>query len=239
MRPLSEFEAEELLAGYVLNALPPDEVIAVEAHLRGCDEHRRAAADLSATASSLALVVDDQEPPVTLKQRVADAIRLDSRAARTTIPDAGAAILRPMRPDAWRRVLRPPAQLVAAAAVAIALAIGILVGMRIAAPAQQTWTFKGNQFAPQGQATLVYDRGQHSGVLAVTGLPSLRPGQVYEVWLIRGGTPVDAGISEQANGSAVVRISYDPTQYQTLAITVEPGEQSKPTTTPILAGQLR
>lgn len=239
MRPLSEFEAEELLAGYILNALSPDEAIGVEEHLRGCAEHRTAAAELSATASSLALVVDDRESPVTLRQRVADAIRGDSRAARTPAPEGSAAILRPLRPVPWRRTLRAPAQLMAAAAVAAALAIGILVGMRIAAPSQQTRSFTGNQLAPQGQATLVYDRGRHSAVLAVTGLPSLRSGQVYEVWLIRSGTPVDAGTSQQPNGSAVVRISYDPTQYQTLAITVEPGEQRQPTTTPILAGQLQ
>jgi hypothetical protein len=239
MNPLTEFEAEELLAGYALNALPPDQAAAVAEHLKGCDQHRRAAAELGAAASSLALVVDDREPPASLRQRVADAVRGDTRAGKPSIPRADSSVAPPMRPVAWRPRLRPPVQLLAAAAVVIALGIGILVGMRLATPAQQTWTFQGSGLAPQGQATLVYDPGRHEAVLAVTGLPALAPGQVYEVWLIKGATPTDAGISAQPNGSAVVRISHDPTQYQTLAITVEPGEQTRPTTQPILAGQLQ
>jgi anti-sigma-K factor RskA len=238
MTLLSEFEVEELLAAYVLNALPPEDAAAVETHLPGCDEHRRVAAELSAAASSLALVVDDQEPPASLRQRVADAVRND-RGARTTTQQAGGAIPSRSQAAARRGLIRPPAQLLAAAAVVVALGVGILVGMRLATPAQQTWTFHGNGLAPQGQATLVYDPSRHAAVLAVTGLPTLAPGQVYEVWLIRGVTPTDVGISAQPNGSAVVRISHDPTQYQTLAITVEPGEQPQPTTQPILAGQLQ
>ena len=32
-------EAEELLGAYALDALPPDEAVAMRAHIAGCDEH--------------------------------------------------------------------------------------------------------------------------------------------------------------------------------------------------------
>jgi hypothetical protein len=77
-----------------------------------------------------------------------------------------------------------------------------------------------------------------SGVLAVTGLPPLQPGQVYEAWLIRGTVPVDAGAVSGSGGRLVLRISRNILNYDSLAITIEPGVQYSPTTTPILAGEL-
>ncbi|HVH66006.1 MAG TPA: anti-sigma factor [Candidatus Acidoferrum sp.] len=241
MNPLTEAEVEDLLAGYALDALTAEEAGQMEAHLRQCSQHQQAAAELRQTATRLALAVDDQEPPARLRQRVAEAARAASQEgpARAATSDARLPLRMPAQPSIWRRWRVQPGQLVAAAAVIIALGVGTLFGTRIAAPQQQTWSFAGNQLAPGAHATLVYDRDRHTAVLAVTGLPALGPGQLYQVWLIEKNAPVDAGVSGQAGGNLLVRISKDPTQYQTLAITIEPGEQTQPTTTPILAGTLR
>ena len=241
MSPLTEAQADDLLAGYALEALTAEEAAQLEAHLRQCAAHQRAVAELRRTATRLALAVDDQEPAARLRQQVADAVRAASQTAPASAvsPDVRLPLRKPSRPSLWTRWNLRPGQLAAAAAIIIALGVGTLFGTRIAAPQQQTWSFAGNQLAPGAQATLVYDRERHRAVLAVTGLPALGPGQIYEVWLIQSNAPVDAGVSGQAGGNVAVNISKNPTQFQTLAITIEPGEQTRPTTTPILVGSLR
>ena len=69
-------------------------------------------------------------------------------------------------------------------------------------------------------------------------MPRLSAGQVYEAWLIKGGRAVDEGVGSQANGSLGLQIPADVSGFDQLAITIEPGEQPQPTSTPILTGQL-
>jgi len=76
-------------------------------------------------------------------------------------------------------------------------------------------------------------------VVAATGLPRLASGQVYEMWLIKGGVPVDKGISASSSGDIGAQLPGDLSQFQQFAITIEPGEQQLPTTKPILVGNLQ
>ncbi len=76
-------------------------------------------------------------------------------------------------------------------------------------------------------------------MLAASGLPKLASGQVYEMWLIKNGVPVDKGISASATGELGAKLSGDLSQFQQFAITIEPGEQQLPTTKPILIGNLQ
>ena len=253
MKAMDHLEVEEVLAAYVLGALPPQEASRVEAHLRDCPEHREAAAQLQSSASRLALAADDVPPPSSLRQRVLEAVEREAagRSARgrdleapgvtgeETVPPAARStpvLPAPRLKNAWRRPR--PALLAAAAAVLLALGIGVVAGTRIAQPPQQAWTFHGNTLAPDAEASVIYDRGRHTAVVAVTGLPELKAGQVYEVWLIQSDRPVDAGISAGSGGKAVVRVAKDISQFEQLAITIEPGEQTRPTTDPVLAGKL-
>jgi anti-sigma-K factor RskA len=244
---MSHGEVEQVLAAYVLGALTAEETRQVEAHLEGCAEHRAAARALRDTASRLALAVEEQEPPAGLRRRILDAL-----GAAETGADTGANT-QPFPPGSPEEVetaaglARRPAirwrrprlgVLAAAAAVLLALGASFVAGTRIAQPPQQTWTFAGNALAPQAEANVVYDRNRHVAVIAATGLPALKPGQLYEVWLIRHGSPVDVGVSAGADGKAVVRSEKDVSQFDQLAITVEPGEQPKPTTDPVLVGSL-
>ena len=58
-------------------------------------------------------------------------------------------------------------------------------------------------------------------LLDVKDLPPLPEGYVYEVWLIGDGNPVPAGVF--ANATAQHAIAADRSQFNTLAITMEPG----------------
>ena len=63
-------------------------------------------------------------------------------------------------------------------------------------------------------------------IVKPVGLPALQTGQVYELWLIRGNTPVASGVFDSSDGQ--VAVAADISQYQVLAITVESGPLGSP-----------
>jgi anti-sigma-K factor RskA len=219
--PLSEQEVEDLLGAYALGALAGSDLQRVRDHLASCDQHTRAAAELKRATSALALSVEDREPSPELRQRILDALQAPGPVAR---------------PRQWR-----PRWIVAAAAAAIVLlAAGIGIG-RLSAPQPApapvtTWVFDGNALAPGAVARLVSFNRDHRSVVEITGLKPLSAGKVYEMWLFRGASPVDAGVGQAPSGTLVAQLG-DLTNYSQFAVTVEPGEQPKPTGTPILVGK--
>ncbi len=233
-------EAEELMGAYVLDALPEDEARRMQEHLQGCAEHAAAAAELQQTQSLLALTVEEAEPSPELRRRIMRAVSIPAPPPATRAVAPPVPVARPRRgPSAPRWELRP-AYLAIAAALLLALGAGWLIGYRLNQGAQPVaYLFAGDaQKAPGAEARLVYFKDRRQAILAVNGLPPLTPGHVYEVWLIKDLVPVDEGISADASGKIAVQMSADVTQYQELAITIEPGEQRLPTTTPVLIGHL-
>ena len=225
-------EAEELLGAYALDALEGDEASRLEEHLASCPEHAAAAAELRQAQSLLALTADDVEPPADLRVRIVQAVKADPGATSVVVP-----IRRAPRTPRWAP---RPAYLALAAGLLLALGVGGVVGYQLSQTQQVAYTFPGDPSrAPGAQARLVYFKDHKQAVLTVTGLPQLTAGQVYEAWLIKGGRAVDEGVGTQSNGSLGLQIPADVSQFDQLAITIEPGEQSQPTSTPILAGQLR
>lgn len=247
MTPLTHAEVDELLGAYALDALAESDRRRVEEHLADCEEHRRAAGELAAVTPRLALAVEEREPAPELRQRILDAIEQEKRAS--SAPGSGAAppsdhaVVPLPRADRRARLGRQPTIAALAVAALFLLAVGIGIGRLSAGspPSQQqltTWTFTGNSQAPGAVAHLVYFTAEHRAVLEVTGLKSLSPGHVYELWLFKGTTPIDAGVGQAPNGTLVAPLSADLSQYSQIAMTVEPGEQPKPTTSPILVGKL-
>jgi anti-sigma-K factor RskA len=241
MTSLDEAEADDLLAAYALDALPEAEARRVEEHLRSCAEHRGAAAELRQTGSLLSLTTDELEPSPELRRRIVEAVKaapgqsmaVDHRAPRSPV------VPLPRRFPSW---LPKPARLAVAATVAIGLGISALIGYQLGQIAAQpvAYTFQGDaSAAPGAEARLVYFKDRKEAVLAASGLPKLTSGQVYEMWLIKNGVPVDKGISASATGDLGAKLSGDLLQFQQFAITIEPGEQQLPTTKPILIGNLQ
>jgi hypothetical protein len=75
-------------------------------------------------------------------------------------------------------------------------------------------------------------------VLNVTGMPEPPQGQVYQAWLIDDSGPIPVGVMNPQLGEFAS--AGDRAQFQTFAITVEPGPlgNDAPTTEPILVAQL-
>ena len=241
MTRLDETEADELLAAYALDALPEEEARRVEEHLRSCAEHRAVATELRQTSSLLSLTTEELKPSSELRRRIVEAVKASparSVAAQHEAPQEPVVALRRRFPS-W---LPQPARLAVAAAVVIGLGISALIGYQLGQVAARpvAYTFQGDaSAAPGAEARLVYFKDRKEAVLAVSGLPKLASGQVYEMWLIKNGVPVDKGISASATGDLGAKLSGDLSQFQQFAITIEPGEQQLPTTKPILIGNLQ
>lgn len=248
MSALNCGDAEELLGAYALEALPEDEARSVEDHLRNCAEQRATAVELQRTSALLPLAVEESDPSAELRTRIIEAIKVMPReqARRMTpIPpeaEARGATVVPLRRGLWlSNWARRTSRLALVAALAFALGIGGLVGYQLghSGQAQIAFTFQGDPTAAPGAvARLVYFKDRKQAVVAASGLPRLTAGQIYEMWLIKGGVPVDEGISAGQAGEVAAQLFGDLSQFQQFAITIEPGEQPLPTTKPILVGNL-
>ena len=241
MTAMSCAEAEDLLGAYALEALPEDEMHRVEEHLRTCVEHRAIAGELRRTTLMLPLTVEDADPSPDLRTRIVEAVK--ASPAQPAAPRARGTTVAPRRLisrlSTWAA---RSSRFAVAAAVALALGVGGLIGYQLghAGQTQVTYAFQGDPTAaPGAEARLVYFKDRKQAVVAATGLPRLTSGQVYEMWLIKNGVPVDKGISSSPTGDIGAPLSGDLSQFQQFAITIEPGEQQLPTTKPILVGNLQ
>jgi len=232
-------QAEDLLGAYVLDALPADETRLMDEHLESCSEHAAEAAELSKTRSLLALTVDEEQPSAELRRRIMQEVERGPIGDRPpSQPDIDARRVRPVdRRPRW--TLRPIHGAIAAA-VAISLGLGGVFGYLLSQAGQPiAYNFQGAaSSAPGATARLVYFKDRRQAVLTVSGLPRLAAGHIYEIWLIKGGVPVDEGIGTGPDGKLGIQLSADLSQFDQLAITIEPGEQQLPTTTPVLVGRL-
>ncbi|HEX5503568.1 MAG TPA: anti-sigma factor [Thermomicrobiales bacterium] len=253
------FEAEGFVDAYALGALDGEELRAFDAHLAACPICRAELARDRATVAQLGLTVEPAAPSPDLRARLLAALHEDEAEGgdgRAVAPHVAPTSppREPARPATW-----PAARAYAVAAVLL-LALGLgLLGWNLllqgqvrqlrverdqavaardqARAALATYTLSATA-GHTGSGQLLYLPQQQQAILVVSGLPPLQPGQVYQVWLIQGGQPRGVGILTAPSGEAAVPGNL--AQYQVVAVTVEPGPDGspKPTTPPILAGQL-
>ncbi|MFL5861245.1 MAG: anti-sigma factor domain-containing protein [Solirubrobacteraceae bacterium] len=231
----------EILGAYALGAVDEREAAAVREHLATCAACRAELGALWIAGDNLAEVSEPLDPPPALRERIAAAVLAEVATQPRGAPPAAlpappvkpvAVAVPPARPVAepvrparwWSR----PAPWAAAAAILLVLAAGLLAwNLRLreeiaTEPAVQTVALAPTDAAPQASGEVRYDPSNQLFVLAVRDLPPLPSGQVYEVWLIGAqGPPVPAGVF--AKPTAEHAIIADRSQYQTLAITAEPG----------------
>jgi anti-sigma-K factor RskA len=96
------------------------------------------------------------------------------------------------------------------------------------------------EIVAKGLATIVIDaKGTHLLVQAEQ-LPELKNNEAYQVWLIKGKeTPVNAGTFMTYNGTGGLYYTFNPNNYDTIAITLEPDAHGvMPRGKPVLAAAL-
>jgi negative regulator of sigma E activity len=231
----------DLLGAFALGAVDTEEAASVRAHLATCAECQAEMAELWLAVDSLPGLVEPMAPPPALRDRIAAAIAAEAASAAPvpSTPSATPApepvptiapappVPEPIRKPAsfWSRAT-PWA---AAAAILLLLSAGLLVwNLRLreqiqqaTAPVTETIALAPTDAAPGAHGEVTYLPQDDLFILDVRDLPPLEPDQVYEVWLIGAEGPEPAGVFDQPTDQHAV--VADRSQYETLAITAEPG----------------
>jgi hypothetical protein len=246
-----------LTGGYALDVLSGPEREAFEHHLRGCVSCQAEVRGLRETAARLALAAA-VEPPMRMEQRVLAAtyrIRQLPPLARDQVYRARRRARRPRlaseRPGRDGRPARTSRLLtaVAAAGLAAAIALGVTQSLTqhqldraragnaaitavLAAPDAR---IEAMRTTVGGTVTVVTSRDEHDAVVITTGMPSLSPAQVYQLWVIGPAGARSAGLLSRT-GQAGPVLATGVTSGDRIGITVEPsGGTSSPTTAPVIA----
>jgi anti-sigma-K factor RskA len=231
-------EIEELLAVQALGGLEDDERAQLEAamaaHGPDCAECRRLQAGFEETAAMLAFSLEPAEVESDEADRVLAAAAATTRDGAATRPSpAGPDQLAERRErrsrGTWRVVVGIAAAFVLLAVVAVVRSTG---GDTVTTTwAQRVVPFEGDG---GGELAMAYTPGTSGVVIWGEGLPDPGPGNVYELWMITGDTPVSGGCLSPTDGSLAGFVDADVSTADVMAVTVEPEAcPSAPTSAPV------
>jgi anti-sigma-K factor RskA len=245
-------EFEELSGAFALDAVTPAEREAAEAHLAVCAACSRRLQEFRAVVDLLPYSVQQVNPPASLKDRLLEAIRMESTPSQPVPINAGA---RPRPRRSWST------QLLAIAAVLALLLFGGMTAWNITLQQQNSSLQQQNTALNQEVASLqhqlalafglhgngvsgklIYLPQQNITLLVIDGLPQLHGTQVYQGWLIHGKQPTSIGLLNMQNGVASVIYPGTIAGYQVAAVSREPGPQASknvPAGSVVAAGELK
>lgn len=228
---MSQQHSDEQIGAYVLGALEPDEIAAVEAHLESCARCRERVAAARADADLLLLTAPPVTPPPALRDRVL------ARVHAAAFDDAPAIAAAPPHQGGIRQALR---SLLGGAGEGDPAAT--MLAKLMARPECAIWPVAPTEAAPGASARLVGVPGGRDAVLVVAGLAPLAADHVYQIWLLRGGKPVPNAlfrIRRDGQGLQIVRAPRRLGDFGVVAVTPEPaGGSAAPTGAIVLMGEL-
>lgn len=222
------------LAAYALGVLDGDELRALTVHLESCASCRAEVRSFAETAWAIAETQGRDAPP-RMRAAIVERARQD---AERRAPRRFAGL--------WRELLRPvplvvPLALAAVLVVALvgygsarrdadryATVVAGAVGARVV-PLAATGAVAG----VRGSLVVPANGGAPYLIL---DLPAPASGKTWEAWVIRGGTPVRAGVTD-ARGVTALTLTANVAGGDTIAVTEEPaGGVDAPTGRAVLAG---
>jgi len=226
-------QTEELVAAYALDSVE-DRRAADEQlldHVAGCESCRALFLDLREVAGDLALAATPVPVSADLEARVLAAARGESQ-------DHAPAVRRP----SWfaRR------SLVAASVVGL-LALGALGGAALRSPNDSF----GRQVAsiladPKAERAPICARGctvavtaRGDGVLLAPHLKTPPAGKVYELWLIKDGTPLAVRVFTPGRDGTQFLFHVTRADYDAAAVTVERRLEQRPTGAMVYSAALK
>ena len=226
-RPIGCDEVNELAGVYALDALEAEERDAVREHIESCELHEEFAS-LRATALSLVAAAPSREPPVDLRDRIMRSVGEPPVRAQQDSP-AGPAPRRVQRLFAWPRAA-PYSLAAVLAVVAIVLAVW---NVTLQGPDDGV-TVSRSAPGDSPHTRLVYLPAERLALLTVEGLDAAPEGHIYQLWVIRDGTPSGAGLFNTADGRESIVLEIELASDDLIAVTLEPaGGSALPTTDPI------
>jgi anti-sigma-K factor RskA len=250
-RRLTHETVSEELPAYALQALDPEETVALAEHVAGCPRCQEDLRRFDEVLGLLGAAVPQEAPPSELRARVLDRATAESVASQ--LPGRSVE----GRVPGWVRVaLAAAAVLVLALTATMAVVLDDVRQLRReldALRAEQreianilaraTWwaPVTGETSQARPEVGRLYLHEGETGLLIIDGLPPLAPGEVYQVWLIRADeTRVSAGVFTVDTAQRATLLLEAPgtwTAYRGMGITIEPGPAGSPGPTgPRVAG---
>lgn len=228
----------EILSDYVLDALSDEEICQVAAHLESCATCQAEYLQLLRVLEELPLALQQSEPPSRVKVSLMKAIHGHKLASDQS---ASHSFWEQLRGILGKRLF------VIGTAVMLLLMIANVwlwsQNRRLGQLASQPWqvvTLLSNETASGAMGELILDSRGESGTLLVDNLDALDSDYQYQVWLIRNGERVSAGVfsvNQQGYASMLIQASDPLTSYDSIGISVEPfGGSSGPTGARVLDG---
>lgn len=250
-------EFAELSAGHALGALSPEDERAYRDALATHPEWEHVAGMDAETAASLADDVAPVTPPPELRGRLLEMVGAPAAPVEETPGPAGEATPEPAEPAPNTETIqmierRTWSRGLFALAASIVLLVGIGWGAGAVSHLWQTpasvVALEEIQSAPDastaaatfdgGSATLHWSESVGKVVLVTDGLPAIDDDQTFELWYVRGDTPIPAGTFDASDGASTAELTGRMEPGDTIAVTVERAGGSPsgvPTTTPIVA----
>ena len=206
----------DLTAAYALDALGPDDALAYEQHLAGCERCQEELASLGAAAGSLAYAVLPVEPPPALRERIL-------QAARDERPNVV-----PLRPR--------PLAAVAAVAACAAVGLGVWNILLHNDLNSRHEALRGVPLTGASGSVVVGTAG--TAALVVSNLVSAPAGKTYEAWVIEKGKALPAGTFGGGGRTIVIHLTRSLPAGAIVAVTLErAGGVEQPTREPFITSQ--
>lgn len=242
---MQESHVTDLIPAYVIGALEPDEVDAVEQHLATCQQCSAEVRQYARIGGGMLLAAPQSDAPPALRARLLDRVRqLKAEAASDGATSDGAT-----SSASASRVQRPGNPLSRAFRAAFGAGAGdnAEIDRELRAllldPESAVFAVSGTPDAPAASARLIASPRLSNAVLVANGLTAPGPGRAYQVWFLRDGKPIPNAlfdIDRRGQGVSVVRVGGQLRTFDTVAVTPEPaGGSPSPTGPIVLAGALK
>ncbi|MEU5825914.1 anti-sigma factor [Streptomyces sp. NPDC047803] len=254
-------DPHEASGAYALHALPEDERLAFERHLKGCPSCRAEVAELQAAAALLGQTTA-MTPPPGLREEVFRRVALTPQEApakareaapppRTSVAAQPVPVTSATGSPAYAPSRQPPRVVLAACVAAVLACLGIATwqyeeAQDARATAEQVHEQQDNaarvltapdvkldnqEMRDGGTATVAFSRSENAATLAVSGLPPLAADKTYEAWFIEDGTPVPAGLLGHSPATGLTLLDGPVDNATAVALSVEPSGGSQQPTT--------
>jgi anti-sigma factor RsiW len=222
------------LAAFALGALDVAEARAVRAHLDACESCRAEVRSLEEAAFAVATTAE-RDAPAGLRGAIVERARRDRKPARAVASSFFDVLRRPV-----------PLAIPIALAVLLALSLALFGGARrdsdrYASALSGIAGARVVALAPTGEVAGV--RGSlviptdGSAPYLILDLPAAPSGKTWEAWVLRGETPLAAGITNDRGVTTLV-LTAPLASGDGIAVTLEPsGGVDRVTGAPVLAGK--
>jgi hypothetical protein len=226
------------VGAYLLDSLGELERAAFERHLMSCAECQQEVERLRPAADALPRSVEQFEPPPGLKRSLLDVVESEAHE-----PAGAPAPVRAPRRPGWRFAL--PSLGAGLPRLAGAAAAFVLIGAALGFGIDRA-TRDGSSPRVVAAATRLPGASAHlrlgdaGATLRVRGMPVLRGGRVYEVWIQHDGVvrPAGALFEVHSDGSGAAAIPRRVAGGDRVMVTRErAGGAPQPSETPIIAAQ--